>query len=106
MNIFEFIIELVKYSSETVTNLISTFLIVGLIGVLLITMLESLAKFKLFTFKRESKNKESDLKQEIQHFDDNKLKDEHHIYDLLVDAYDRYLKKNNKTDTDQEKEDI
>jgi len=100
MNIFEFIIETIKYINTGFWPFITTLLLLGTVGVLLTAMIGAAAKFRLFNLYKGNNDKE--LLKNITNNQSNPQQNT--IYDMLADAYDRYKKRDNKAnDTDEEK---
>lgn len=113
MNIFNFLYSIVTHASESVGNFFATFFIMSIFILSTIAVIAEIGKFKPINIIRKSKlNKKDNIsdnivkgnnKEEVLDNIENEVKaDETQriVYDLLVDAYDRY--KNNQTGTEQD----
>lgn len=121
MTIFNFLFNIIQYSGKSFGNFTVTFLIMLLMIVGIVAIINSFSKIKLFNseiLKKSQKNKENSkednkIKRELQQVNKNPLKKESNInvsnkpstgeiYDLLVDAYDRYKsRQKNKDDSNK-----
>ena len=102
MNFFEFLTELINFSYLGFGHFIVAFIMTGLVGIMLVAMLGAVAKFQLFNFNKSKKEDDQLLKLRANPSD--ATPQQSNIYDMLVDAYDRYKAKKNNKGTDEGKE--
>lgn len=97
---FNFLYNIIEFAAQSFGNFITTFTILLLTCIGVTVMLSEIVKFRLFTVIR-TKNKEvKEVESSTTETPSTKTEHQNTIYDLLVDAYDRYLNKKGDDATD------
>jgi len=105
MNLFDFLYSIINFASQSFGNFIATFLLMGMSMIGFVVMIGSLSGFRLFSINNSTKEK-SDKVTKITPSRQQGPEHQNTIYDLLVDAYDRYKEKKNNKGSDDKKGDI
>lgn len=105
MNFFEFLYSTIEFASQNFGAFIVTFIILLLVGIISIALTSSIAGFRLFTINKQSKTINEKLPK-LTPNPNNNTEHQNTIYDLLVDAYDRYKEKKKNKGSDNTGNDI
>lgn len=90
MNLFDFLAYIIDLSSQSFVNFAVTFILLLTSGILLTALVSSISDFRLFEINRKPKD-ENILKLQPQQQQQQPAQSA--IYDMLIQAWERYKKK-------------